>query len=94
MKYEELIGVLRCTSTEVDACRDCTHCIEAANAIETLLMKLDTAIEMMSGKCCFCKHTEKCKENEQYVTECANDSDWEWCDLQNLIKLFLIKKVQ
>lgn len=55
-------------------------------AMETLLAEQDVAVEMMRGKCCFCKHQRDCGEDAQYVAECSNGTDWEFRGLQDRTK--------
>lgn len=102
MDYKMLIEHLKCWKEEfiaslcedyiIDCGRFCDggtdDCIveKAITAIETLLVERDAAVEMMRGKCYFCKHKEDCGESAQYVAECSNGSDWEWCGTQGRTK--------
>lgn len=67
MDYEELIfDRLRFTANEGDICRKCPHCIEAADAIETLLAERDAAAKdlVMVGSCKTCGNlTPWCTDN-------------------------------
>lgn len=78
MDYKELIDILRYTASEGDVCRECPQCIEAADAIETLLAERDALMNDLEGRCDVCKNRSVCLFDEKRRSGCVNRSHWQW----------------
>lgn len=94
MDYKELIDVLRTTaSTRESNCYECSHCLEAATAIETLLAERDAMLRDLAnyGSCCLCAHSafnnkgiERCKLAES--CDHPPKRNWQWRGPQREVK--------